>query len=154
MRPCDLDTTQLTVRLREKGNTVRDQPVSPSLMEALVAHTHYRAPDYDKTAQLLRHRNGKPIPITYYNQLWNRIGRILPWVSALGVTSHWLRYTTLTWVERNFGYAVAAAYAGHVQANSRSGNTLTYVSATIEEVATALVALTGEPHPLAATGPH
>lgn len=131
---------------------MRDQPVSPSLMESLIAHSHYRASDHDKTAQLLRHRNGRPIPITYYNQLWNRIGRILPWVSALGVTSHWLRYTTLTWVERNFGYAVAAAYAVHVATNGRSGTTMTYVSATIEEVATALVALTGERHPLAATG--
>ncbi|MYW96071.1 site-specific integrase [Amycolatopsis rubida] len=153
LRPCDLDTKQLTVGLREKGNTVRDQPVSPSLMDALLAHERYRAPDHDRTAQLLRHRNGRPIPITYYDQIWKRIGRILPWVSTLGVTSHWLRYTTLTWVERNFGYAVAAAYAGHVQTSGRTGNTLTYVSATIEEVAAALVALTGEPYPLAAIGP-
>jgi hypothetical protein len=28
-------------------------------------------------------------------------------------SAHWLRHTTLTWVERNFGYAVARAYAGH-----------------------------------------
>ncbi len=153
LRPCDLDTTQLTIRLREKGNTVRDQPVSPTLMTALVAHTQHRAPELDKTAQLLRHRNGTPIALAYSHQLWKKLGRRLPWVATLGVTSHWLRYTTLTWVERNFGYAIAAAYAGHSQVSDRSGNTLTYVGATIDEVATALAALTGEPHPPALTPP-
>jgi hypothetical protein len=26
---------------------------------------------------------------------------------------YWIRHTILTWVERNFGFAVAEAYAGH-----------------------------------------
>ncbi|WP_245633788.1 hypothetical protein [Amycolatopsis jejuensis] len=68
----------------------------------------------------------------------------------LGVSAHWLRYTTLTWVERNFGYAIAAGYAGHVPVSNRAGNTLTYVAATPAEIATAL---TGEPHPLAIAEP-
>ena len=60
------------------------------------------------------------------------------------------RHTTLTWVERNFGYAVAKAYAGHTDSGSDAGATATYVRATTHEVAAALAALTGEPHPLAA----
>ena len=65
---------------------------------------------------------------------------------------HWIRHTTLTWVERNFGYAVAKAYAGHTDGSGGgdTGATATYVRATTREVATALAALTGEPHPLAA----
>jgi len=59
------------------------------------------------------------------------------------------RHTTLTWVERNFGYAVAKAYAGHTDTGSDAGATATYVRATTHEVAAALAALTGEPHPLA-----
>jgi hypothetical protein len=59
------------------------------------------------------------------------------------------RHTTLTWVERNFGYAVAKAYAGHTDIGSDTGATATYVRATTHEVAAALAALTGEPHPLA-----
>ena len=59
------------------------------------------------------------------------------------------RHTTLTWVERNFGYAVAKAFAGHTDNGSDTGATATYVRATTHEVATALAALTGEPHPLA-----
>jgi len=57
----------------------------------------------------------------------------------------------LTWVERNFGYAVARAYAGHTDGGSEAGATSTYVRASLAEVAAALAALTGEPHPLATT---
>jgi hypothetical protein len=58
------------------------------------------------------------------------------------------RHTTLTWVERNFGYAVARAYAGHNDRGNSGGTTTTYVRADVEEIAAALTALTGEPHPL------
>ena len=57
---------------------------------------------------------------------------------------HWIRHSTLTWVERNFGYAVARAYAGHTDRGSDAGATTTSVRATVSEVATALAALTGE----------
>ena len=62
--------------------------------------------------------------------------------------------TTLTWVERNFGFAVA--YAGHEDNRRGScsmGAMATYVRAGLPEVATALAALTGEPHPLAIKHP-
>ncbi len=66
------------------------------------------------------------------------------------------RHTTLTWVERNFGFAVAEAYAGH-EDNRRGARSMgamaTYVRAGLPEVATALAALTGEPHPLAIKDP-
>jgi hypothetical protein len=55
----------------------------------------------------------------------------------------------LTWVERNFGYAVARAYAGHNDRAGDAGTTTTYVRADLDEIAAALTALTGEPHPLA-----
>ena len=68
-----------------------------------------------------------------------------------GISTHWIRHTILTWVERNFGYAVARAYAGHTDGGSEAGATATYVRADLAEVAAALAALTGEPHPLATT---
>ena len=80
-----------------------------------------------------------------------RIGRHLPWVATQGISTHWIRHTILTWVERNFGYAVARAYAGHTDGGSETGATATYVRASLPEVAAALAALTGEPHPLATT---
>jgi hypothetical protein len=65
-------------------------------------------------------------------------------VAAQVVSTHWLRHTTLTWVERHFGYGIARAYAGHTGAA-----TTTYIKAALHEVATALAAMTGQPHPLA-----
>jgi hypothetical protein len=55
-----------------------------------------------------------------YDHLWARIGRDLPWVRTQEVSTHWLRHTTLTWVERNFGFAVAHAYAGHTDGKGES----------------------------------
>ncbi|MFS8105190.1 hypothetical protein LFM09_49680 [Lentzea alba] len=81
-----------------------------------------------------------------YDHLWTRIPTALPWAAKLGVSTHWRRHTTLTWVERNFGYGIARAYAGHTDA--KGGSTLTYIKGVPREVATALSALTGEPHPL------
>jgi site-specific recombinase XerD len=149
LRPLDLDTEQCLVRLREKGETVRWQPVSPTLMTRLVRHGRERHAPPD--GQLLRYRDGHPITYRRYDGLWARIGRALPWVRAQQVSIHWIRHTTLTWVERNFGYAVARAYAGHTDTGGDAGATATYVRASTGEVAAALAALTGEPHPLAAT---
>ncbi|GAA4682845.1 tyrosine-type recombinase/integrase [Phytohabitans rumicis] len=147
LRPADLDPDQCLIMLQEKGGTVRWQPVSPTLMTHLVAHAEERhAP---ATGQLLRYRSGRPITYRRYDHLWTRIGRHLPWVTTQGISTHWLRHTTLTWVERTFGYGVARAYAGHSDSSADAGTTTTYIRATIHEVAAALSALTGEPHPLA-----
>ena len=151
LRPRDLDREQCLVLLREKGETFRWQPVSPTLMAALVKHAEERHAPPD--GQLLRYRDGRQITERRYDGLWVRIGRELPWVRTQGISTHWLRHTTLTWVERNFGFAVAHAYAGHTDGKGDTVSvTSTYVRATLAEVATALAALTGEPHPLARTG--
>jgi site-specific recombinase XerD len=148
LRPQDLDREQCLILLREKGETVRWQPVSPTLMAALVRHAAERhAPP---NGRLLRYRDGRPVTYRRYDGLWVRIGRHLSWVRTQQVSTHWVRHTTLTWVERNFGFAVAHAYAGHTDGVGETGTaTTTYVRATLTEVATALAALTGEPHPLA-----
>ncbi|MGC5033386.1 tyrosine-type recombinase/integrase [Micromonospora sp. DT229] len=147
LRPCDLDAVQCLVRLSEKGETVRWQPISPTLAQHLLLHVEERG-DGDRKGELLRYRNGNPITSRRYDHLFQRLGLHLPWVATQQVTAHWLRHTTLTWVERNFGYAVARAFAGH-DGKSDAGTTSTYVRADVYEVAQALAALTGESHPLA-----
>ena len=117
-------------------------------MSHLVAHGRER--HSPQSGQLLRYRNGKPITHRRYDHLWHRIGLELPWVASQGVTTHWLRHTTLTWVERTFSYAVAREYAGH--SGKTGGTTATYVKANLHEVAAALSVLTAEPHPLATDG--
>ena len=145
LRPIDLDQEQCLIRLREKDDTVRWQPVSPTLMTHLQLHAQERGAP--RTGQLLRYRNGDPITHRRYDHLWERIGQHLAWVATQQVSIHWLRHTTLTWIERNFGYAVARGYAGHSD-NTSDATTTTYVRASLHEIATALATLTGEDHPL------
>ncbi|MFG1917883.1 tyrosine-type recombinase/integrase [Micromonospora sp. NPDC048898] len=147
LRPVDLDPDQCLILLREKGDSVRWQPVSPTLMRYLQRHAEERGAT--ATGQLLRYRDGEPITRRRYDHLWVRIGEHLPWVHAQQISIHWIRHTTLTWVERNFGYAVTRAYAGHSEDGGDVGTTATYVKATLQEIAAALSALTNEPHPLA-----
>jgi integrase/recombinase XerC len=113
LRPIDLDPDHCLISLREKGDTTRSQPVSPTLMSRLLAHAKERTADTSPSGPLLRYRSGQRITRRRYDHIWTRIGRHLPWVATQGIGTHWLRHTTLTWVERNFSYAVARAYAGH-----------------------------------------
>lgn len=143
----DLDAEQSLIQLHEKGETVRWQPITPTLMRALLEHFTERGGE-EPADQVLRYRNRQPITRRRYDYLWQRLGKRLPWVAAQQVSIHWIRHTTLTWVERHRGYAVARAFAGH-NSGRDIGVTATYVRADLEEVAEALAALTGEPHPLA-----
>src|ERR1700756_5442541 len=59
LRPQDLDPEPCLILLREKGETVRWRPVSPTLMAALLAHSGERHAPPD--GQLLRYRNGRRI---------------------------------------------------------------------------------------------
>ena len=70
-------------------------------------------------------------------------------ITAQSISTHWLRHTTLTRVERNFGYGIARAYAGHTDKTGPA--TTTYIRADLQAVATALATLTSQPHPLAAS---
>ncbi len=146
LRLADLDTRYCRILLREKGGTYRWQPITPILAAALARHATARGATEPADA-LLRQANGTPLTTRRYDLLWTRVRNALPWAAQLGVSIHWLRHTTITWVERHYGYAIARAYAGHTDA--RSGSTLTYIRGLPTEVATALAALTGEPHPLA-----
>lgn len=147
LRLSDLDVVHCVIMLREKGGTFRWQPVSPTLMAHLVEHGDERG-CVNPSDALLRYANGRALTSRRYDHLWARLGRSAPWIATQQVSTHWIRHTTLTWVERNFGYAVARAYAGHATGSREPNTTATYVRANITEVATALAALTGECHPL------
>jgi len=150
LRLGDLDLNRLLITLTEKDSQ-RLQPVSRALIQALLDHAKERGVR-DKESPLLRFPDGRPLTIVRYRRLWNRVRKYVKAVDEESISTHWLRHTTLTWVERNFGTAVAVAYAGHSQGNLWRGATPLYVKASLEEVATALQALTGEPHPLALVG--
>jgi integrase len=147
LREIDLDPEWDLIRLEEKRDAVRWQPVSPSLMQALLQHRAERGSGQPTTRQLLRYQDGTPLTTRRYDNLWKRVGTRLPWVAAQGISTHWLRHTTLTWVERRYGYGVARAYGGHL--DGRGPATTTYIRATLHEIAIALAALSGEDHPCA-----
>jgi integrase len=146
LRLVDLDTDHGLVRLNEKGGTLRWQPITLDLAARLADHAECRGAVLP-TDGLLRYRTGQVLTSRRYDHLWKRLGQQLPWVAAQGVSTHWLRHTTLTWVERHFGYGIARAYAGHT--DSVGPATTTYIKADLQNVATALAAMTGQPHPLA-----
>lgn len=146
LRVKDLDTTYCRVLLREKGGTQRWQPITPTLTAALADHAQRRGA-HRPTDTVLRYRDHRPLTSRRYDSLWKRVRNQLPWAAQLGVSTHWLRHTALTWVEREFGYAVAHSYAGH---HHDKGTTLIYTRGRDQEVAAALAWLTTEPHPLAA----
>lgn len=150
LRLADLDRDSCAVFLREKGGTRRWQPVTPRLVAALREHAQARGACQPGDA-LLRHADGRPLSARHYTALWARVRGELPWAAALGVSAHWLRHTTITWVERRFGYGIARAYAGHTDAKGAS--TTTYIRGQFREIATALSELTGQPHPLAPAPP-
>ena len=148
-RPDDLDSGQCLIRLRQKGETVRWQPVSPTLMARLTEHgrggTPRRAGSCSATA------TGGPSPPAALTACGPASAASCRG-SAPGRSACTGYHTILTWVERQFGFAVAQAYAGH-EDRGRGVRSMaamaTYVRAGLPEVATALAALTGEPHPLA-----
>jgi site-specific recombinase XerD len=146
LRLKDLDTEHCLVLLREKGGTIRWQPISPPLTLALADHAARRGAVLPTDA-LLRYRDGHLCTSRRYDHLWHRIGQHVPWVATHGISTHWLRRTTLTWVERHFGYGIARAYAGHT--DTTGPTTTTYNKANLQDVATALSTMTGQPHPLA-----
>jgi len=96
LRPQHLDPEQCLIQLREKGETVRWQPVSPTLMAALIRHAGERHAPAD--GQLLRYRNGRPITYRRYDHLWERLGRHLPWVRTQQISMHWIRHSHKTWM--------------------------------------------------------
>jgi hypothetical protein len=98
------------------------------------------------TDGVFRYRNGRSLTTRRYDHLWERIGDRLPWVAAHNISTHWLRHTTLTWVDRYYKYGIARAYAGHTDKTGPA--TATYIKGQIYEVAAALSAMTGERHPL------
>jgi integrase len=144
LRRRDIDLDRATVWLREKNDTEREQPVSPSLIALLVARAADRGGNCAGDA-VLRNRRGEPITGRHYDRLFVRARECLGWDDRTPVSAHVLRHTAITRIGRIAGYPVAQAFAGHAPPTV----TGRYLHATLADVATAVAALTGEAHPLA-----
>lgn len=138
LRRRDLQTTP-SVILYEKFEEQREIPVSRALANALASHHQARVNDDEET--LFRYRSGRPLTDRHFDTIFKRAGTHLPWVRALGVSLHWIRYSTLTDVRMISGERVAAAYAGHGDASG--GVTGLYTRATFAELQAAHARLFG-----------
>ncbi|MBF6302475.1 site-specific integrase [Nocardia amamiensis] len=153
LRIDELSADDCTALLHHKGGVDAWHPISPTLMRRLTEHFERRGgSDAAAGHRVLRTRSGNPITDRRYDNLHERFHRHLSWAEAKGVTVHWLRHTTLTFVEREFGEAVARRYAAHHDPGATA--TPIYTKASIVECAEALVAVTGQPHPLARSVRH
>lgn len=146
LRRRDLDIGRSTVWLREKGDSEREQPVSPSLMALLSRHVETRGSGV-RDDPVFRTSTSAPMSARRYSTIFDRARSCLTWADRTPVSAHVLRHTAITTVGRLAGYPVAQAFAGHAPP-SVTGR---YLYASLTEVAAAVGTLTGEPHPLART---
>jgi integrase len=133
LRRRDVDIQRQCVRLREKGVTERWQPVSLTLLSALIEHAAARgciSLDDRVFRKMPRGYSsvGDVITRRRYNSLVERWHRKIPWAAEYGVSIHWCRHT------------------GHLIPGDV---TTSYITADVSEVAAAVSIYTGEPHPLA-----
>lgn len=145
-----IDVERQCVHLHEKGGTDRWQPISKTLLDALLMHLDARGSG-DPKEPVFRSKPtkgntvGRPISRKRYTTLVDRWKRSLPWVGRYNVSIHWCRHHATSNIERIAGYAVARHFAGHT---SGGETTTTYIKAMPYEVARAVELYTGEPHPL------
>ena len=143
----DVDTKRQTITLVEKRSKKRVQPVTRELMENLMRLAGSRGARVrtDSVFRYLPNKDGISSPLTSkrFETLWKRLGQTLPWVASQGISSHYLRHTVLTWVDRVAGHSVARAYAGH----SAGDTTDFYTSVGFSEIVDAHGLITGTIHP-------
>jgi len=144
----DIDTQRQSITLVEKRSKKREQPVTKELMESLIRFAKSRGATQstDAVFRFLPNKVGVSSPLSSkrFETLWKRLGKALPWVSAKGISGHYLRHTVLTWVDRTSGHSVARAYAGH----SAGDTTDSYTKVDFAEIVNAHSSITGKLHPL------
>lgn len=128
LRRCDLLPAPAVV-LYEKFDERREIPVTRPLSDALHLHANERAPACDR---VFHYASGDCLTDRRFDTMFQRVARRLPWAAALGVTLHWVRYSTLTDIRMTSGERVAAAYAGH--SDESGGVTGRYTRASFEEL--------------------
>ena len=155
-----LDFEAQTVMLHEKGNRQDHQPCSFELLTFLEQQAILRggsrcdrtSPDYNPGAKVFYYKDSTasaPHPITSrrFDTLHQRIQLSLPWANSISYSGHALRHTIGTMVERLAGCETAKMMLRH----AGTTQTDTYVKAGPVDVATAISAITGRPHPLSKT---
>lgn len=124
-----------------------DAPVTADLFDALVEFVWSRSPKRPVRAmRILMYKDGRPISRRYFENLCARVREEIPSLNAGEpdyFSTHGLRHTAGTLVQRVAGDAVARRFLGH-SPQGRS-HIERYSKATIDEVRAAMVAIWGVP---------
>ncbi len=144
----DLERDDCLVRLHEYGGAIRWQPISPTLMNRLLGHIRHRG-GRKATDQVLRYQDGRPVRRARHQLLVRRFRRELPWADELQVNMDWICQTTEAFVEKQFGRRTANLFKRGPARIDNDEDHDRYDPRNLAPVAEVLVALTGEPHPLA-----
>lgn len=131
------------IEVFEKGGKYRDQPATPELCAALLAHARERGgPSCDPTSSAYdpespvfyygstKSRPVRPLTSKRYETLFKRIQQTLPFANQVHLTSHQLRKTGAVQVERIAGTQVARKWLGHGARTDVDG----YAQASYDEI--------------------
>ncbi|MEV6430353.1 hypothetical protein [Nocardia sp. NPDC051463] len=144
----DLERDDCLVRLNERGGAIRWQPISPTLMNRLLDHVRHRG-GRKATDRVPRYHDGAPVALARYQYLVRRVRGELPWADELQVNMDWIGRTTEAFVKNRFGRTTANLFKRGIAHIDRTEAHNRYDPRRLAPVAEVLVALTGEPHPLA-----
>jgi integrase/recombinase XerC len=97
LRLQDLDPDQCLVLLREKGETVRWQPVSPTLRAASSSTASSGMPR--QTGSFCDTQTDARSPTAAMTTCGRASADACPGVATQGISTHWIRHTILTWVQ-------------------------------------------------------
>jgi integrase len=147
-RISDINVEQQTIMLGEKNNHQEMQPISMSLVIALIEFAVARGAD-ERDDRIFRNRFFRPTSKKRYEVIWSNVRGELKFAHETNAATHCLRKTGATLIRKHAGMAVAEAWLRH----TAESTDLIYSRATAGEVATAVADLTGEPHPLADRAP-
>lgn len=138
----------IRVEAGAKNASHRQQPVTMTLFDTLTElatarHGRKLAP----TDPLLVNRRGQPITRRWFENTAARVRADVPGLGPGGdlwFTWHLTRHTAGARIERAAGYSVAAKFLGH-RPSGRSGVTVLYTGATLDEVRQAVKKVWQEP---------
>lgn len=155
MRMGGLDVSGGFVELWEKGDKIARQPISAELMRALLDHARSRAGDvcdpssanFDPAAAVFYQRSGRPLTSRRYDTLNKRIQTSLPWANESMYSTHSLRKTGASLIERIAGRETARRFLRHEDRDQ----TDVYTASWEGRLALAIEVLTGQHHPATPT---
>lgn len=129
LRPGVVRETSRTVLVTEKGRKSRTLPVSSDLAAELA-----------DPASTLYGWTRRRLEVD-----WGALRTATGWGEDFGISSHWMRHTAITRMERASSFVVAAAWAGHAMS---SVVTSTYVRVALPDMVCGWMSMTGHDHPL------